>query len=377
MSYGLGNGQPWNLAYGLKKIGHEVEILVPEEGEFSELAKKEGIPAHIINIASSFRTASILKKRYLDLIALPAFRKLCRNKAFDVIQLNMFRGRILGRLANICPKNSIIVSTIHGLDPLPGPRRGYFLEKMTNWVDNATVAISEDVRRNLIFCKIPVKKIRVIYNGVNLEEIDKKNVDKGYLHRELGLDDATQLVGMIAHFYPDVKGHDIFLEAARLLIESIGKHKKVHFALVGTDFFRGNYSQLMKDYAVKLGISDSVSFLGMRNDIFSIIDSFSVLALPSKVREGFGLVLTEAMARKIPVVGSRIGGIPEVIKDKETGLLVEPNNPNSLSNAIIKILANPDIAKRMGEAGRCRVEEKFSSKVVARNYEALFCELLT
>jgi glycosyltransferase involved in cell wall biosynthesis len=270
----------------------------------------------------------------------------------------------------------IIITVIHGQDK---SFLGYILEKTLSWIDDFRIAVSEDTKKTYIAQGVAKRDTFVIHNGMDLETFDNIPVDKDYLYKELKLDKNIKLVGMIAYFYTtstgfDVKGHKVFLNSANILLK---KDPFMRFVFVGSNLYGyGNYMEQIQQYTKSLGIEDSVFFLGKRDDIPNILDSLSVLVLPSLVREGFGLVLIEAMARGIPTIGSNIGGIPEVIADGETGLLIPPGNTIALANAIETILSDPEKAKAMGMAGRRRVEKNFTADIMAQKFVDLTNKLI-
>jgi len=362
----------WHLAKEMAMFGHHVEVAVPADGTLSQRAGEKGIPCHIVNIRSSLVTDHFLVKRLLDFKGLIDLHHLYRSGRFDIIHLNLLRARVLGRLASLLHgARGCVVSTIHGID-LENPFY-YAMECMTNWVDRYIVAVSEDTKKYLISKGFNVAKLRVIHNGLDLESADQVPVNRELLYRELRLN-GVPLVGLVAYLYPHVKGHEVFLRAARRVLQRNGN---IHFVIVGDVLYPkdGYYRKQLERYAVELGIAPSVHFLGTRSDIYNIMDSLDVIVLPSNVREGFGMVLIEAMARRKPVIGSRIGGITDVIQDGINGLLFTSGDDLDLAEAILSIVENPESAKRFGEAGRQRVEREFSSKVMARKYEELFHEV--
>jgi len=137
----------------------------------------------------------------------------------------------------------------------------------------------------------------------------------------------------------------------------------------------GPEERLLRSRAAELGLGGSVRFLGFRQDIPSLLALAEALVLPS-LNEGFGLVLLEAMAMGKPVVASAVGGIPEVVLDGRTGLLVPPADPEALAVAILRLLEDPRAAQRLGEAGRERARESFSREAFIQAHRKLYGELL-
>jgi len=362
------------LAKGLKNLGHKVEIAVPKIDESGKKMIELGIPVFKVDIRSSLYTDNFIKKRLIDIKGIIDLANLYKNGNYDIIILNLIRARFLGRVAHLLVKSPRVVSTIRGPD-LDTPLT-YIMEKSTSWIDDGTVAISKDVRNYVLAKHMKYKNIEVIYNGIDLEELDKIPVKKWYLYDELGIPRNIKLVGMVAWFYPkNVKGHEDFIRAAKIIIK---ERKDIRFILVGGNPYRQyNYKEQLINLAKELGVEAFVYFLGTRHDIPNIMDSLTCLVLPSRVREGLGMVLIEAMARRIPTVGTNVGGIPEVIENGKSGFLVPPGNPSLLAEAILRIVSDPDTVTTMGLLGRERVEKMFTVEVMAKSYERFFEKILS
>lgn len=362
-----------DLAKGLRKFGHQVEVAVPKIDKSGSQLIQLGIPVFEVDIRSSLKTDNFLRKRLIDVRGISDLVKLYKARNCDIVHLNLMRARFLGRIANLFVKSTPVVSTIHGPD-----LDNYFyytLEKFTYWIDSGTAVVSKNLMNYILDKGIKYRNIDVIYNGINIEEIDRIHVKKRYLYEELGISSDVKLVGMIAWLYPNnIKGHEDFLKAAKIIIK---ERKDVIFIIVGDNPYRQyNYKEQLMDLAKKLKIDSYVYFLGARDDIPNILDSLRCLVLPSRVREGFGLVLIEAMARRIPTIGTHVGGIPEVIEDNKTGILVPPGNHYSLAEAILELVSNRDKADTMGYFGRLRVEKMFTTEVMVQNYEKFYRKVL-
>jgi glycosyltransferase involved in cell wall biosynthesis len=127
--------------------------------------------------------------------------------------------------------------------------------------------------------------------------------------------------------------------------------------------------------ARELNLNNNVYFLGKRTDVPTIISNLDVSVL-SSINEGFSNVILESMAASKPVVATKVGGSPEMVTNGVTGYLVPPADSQSMANAIIKLLQNPDEAKTMGAAGRKIVQEKFTVEAMVKSYERLYVSLL-
>jgi glycosyltransferase involved in cell wall biosynthesis len=142
--------------------------------------------------------------------------------------------------------------------------------------------------------------------------------------------------------------------------------------IVGDGNEHKNLERQIKD----LEIEQQAILIGRQKEIPKILKCSDIFVLPSR-REAFGYVLLEAMVTHLPIIASQIGGIPEVVEDRKTGILFEPEDTESLSKAITSLLKDIQKRKQMGEAGHTRATQKFSAKVMAENYEKLYEKILS
>jgi glycosyltransferase involved in cell wall biosynthesis len=164
------------------------------------------------------------------------------------------------------------------------------------------------------------------------------------------------------------KGHRYLLRA---LVRVRQKCDDVRLVMVGD----GPLAETLVGEARHLGVADIVEFMGHRNDAAALMSVFDVVVVPS-LWEGFGLVLLEAMAAGRPIIASRVSAIPEIVVDGETGILVPPADPESLSHAIVRLLDDADLADRMGRQGRARLVRVFSVDAMVAGTEAVYDEVI-
>jgi glycosyltransferase involved in cell wall biosynthesis len=212
------------------------------------------------------------------------------------------------------------------------------------------------------------EKIEVIYNGLDLTPYQNSTNGEA-LRNKLGFDDHISLIGMIANFNFEIKGHRYFLEAAKTVLEKI---PGVEFLLVGDGPLRNHYEKLTHE----LGVEKKIHFLGERNDVPVILSNLSISVL-SSTSEGLSNVILESMAAGKPVIATNVGGSREIVVDGVTGYLVPPADSQAMAKAITELLQDPDKAITMGAAGKKRVGEKFSIKAMVESYENLYKSLMT
>ena len=211
-----------------------------------------------------------------------------------------------------------------------------------------------------------VSRVACIRNGIDLEG-KSVHTDRWHTRKELGIDSETCLIGTVGRLTP-VKGIPYLLEAARILLCQ-GANVKV--LVVGDGSIRPDLMIQTRD----LGISENVVFLGHREDTDALLQALDIFALPS-LSEGIPMALLEAMAASRAVVASRVGGIPEIIEDEVEGFLVEPMDVDSLAERCRRLIESPDVARRMGEQARKRVERDFSATAMADRVASVYKELL-
>ena len=214
---------------------------------------------------------------------------------------------------------------------------------------------------------ISPEKIVTIYNGIDLTKFDKPELDKDSLRTTYGLAPSTQVVGVVANLR-SMKGHADVIAALPAIVEQI---PDVAFMFVGRDNMNGEIQRL----AQESGLSEYIIFTGFNSEVRPFYQLFDLFLLPS-TWEGCPVSILEAMAMKKPVVATAVGGIPELVVDGQTGLLIPPHNPVAIAEAIVSLLKNPDGACKMGQAGRIRVEKHFTLLKMVGEIEAIYEELL-
>jgi len=202
------------------------------------------------------------------------------------------------------------------------------------------------------------RKVAVIYNGIPTEEVSAPSASQraAFLERH-GIADGYPIAGVAGRINLDQKGQDVFVRAAALLAE---RFPRAGFVIAGSPY-PGNEAQeaRLRRLIGELGLRDRITFTGEVADLACLYSALDICVLPARKPEGLGNVLLEAMALGKPVVGSAVGGIPEVIEHGENGYLAEPGDPESLARALNSLLVSPELRRRMGAQGRRRFEEQF------------------
>lgn len=310
-----------------------------------------------------------------DTLALLELILFLRKNPYHIVHTHNSKAGFLGRLAAKLAAVPVIVHTVHGFafhEQEPLWRQGLFrnLERLaSHWCDKM-IFISEPLIDWALRERIVGQdKIIKIYSGIDLNQFCPANEDvKNKIRQKWKLNRNDPVIGIVSKLW-EGKGHTVLLEAFRALKKRITNARLV---IVGEGYL---YDDLLR--MVKLnGLGDSVLFTGFQMDVSEILATFDVAVLPSFF-EGMGRVLLEAMAMEKPVVASRVGGIPDLVKDGVNGVLVTPGNVQELAGAIEKIVTDKGLAQKMGREGRKRIKEQFSSEVMARSIERVYHELTT
>jgi glycosyltransferase involved in cell wall biosynthesis len=278
-------------------------------------------------------------------------------------------GRVAARLAGV----PVVVHTYHGhvLHGYYTPLRSWLLrraERVLGALSDRLVTVSEQVKRDLVSYRVASpEKIAVIPLGLDLEPFLESAGYRRKLRRELGMSNGELLVGIVGRIFP-IKNHRLFLEAAAQVAAEL---ETARFLVVGDGVLR----PAMEEYARTLGLGDRVIFTGWRRDLPLIYPDLDVLVVCSD-NEGTPVSAIEAMAAGCPVVATRVGGLPDLIAEGETGCLVPPRDPAALAAGILRLLRDREMARRLGEAARASVAERFTVERLCGDVEGLYSEVL-
>lgn len=292
-------------------------------------------------------------------------RKILKN--FDLLHLHVWNPASC-RWAFLAAGKIPIVVTEHDPFVLRG-FKGWLKNKLMNNVA-AIIAISEASKKIIIEQNPELsEKITVVHNGIDIEEWQKQTKIESrneYKRAEFRALPNEKIILCVAELH-ERKGQKYLIEAAKILADVGTLNFKLVF--VGDGPERKYYEKL----SAPLG--NKVLFLGRKKEIAKLMSASYVFVLPS-VREAFGLVLLEAACVSLPIIATNVGGIPEIIDDGKTGILVPPENPQALAEAINKLLQNPDLAANLARAAKSKVEMHFSAKTMAEKTAEVYDKVL-
>jgi glycosyltransferase involved in cell wall biosynthesis len=317
-------------------------VCIGKEGELFGDLLAAGIDARALHLEGKRHAARALR----ELIS------ITRRERPDVVVVRSYNAETLGRIAARAAGVEHTIMWVHNIgDPKPRSAVRTTVDRaLTRWT-SAYFGVAEAQRRYLVDeLGYPDDKIRIIHNGVDPALFDV-NTDRGVL-AEFGWAEDDPVVGILAELSP-IKDHGSFLKAARIVIDEM---PRARFLIVGDGECRAQLETL----CAELRITSNVHFAGVRRDVARLLRAIDVFALSSVTVECFSIALLEAMACARPAVCTAVGGIPEMINDGVTGYLVPPTDPQQLAARLTDLLSNPQLARRMGRAGRDRVEAEFS-----------------
>jgi len=294
-----------------------------------------------------------------------AAARAIRETEADLVHTHGHFAGVVGRAAAWWTGRAVAVHHLHTVDPTLEPRhlrRERFLLRVTRRVLCCSQAVARHAARDL---GAPPHLLAVIPNGIDppppagrAEALDR-----------LGLKpDDGPIVGCVGGLSRH-KGQSALMHAMGQLD---GRPPRPTLVLVGDGPDRPG----LESEAATLQGRVRIRFMGERPDARSLLPAFDVLVVPSIEREGFGLAALEGMDAGLPVVASRLGGLPEVVEDGRTGLLVPPGDVRAMALAIARLLANPEERRAMGTEGRRRVESRFRAAPMARRVESVYEEVL-
>lgn len=317
-----------------------------------------------INIVPMTREIEIKK----DVKAILKVRKLLKQIKPDIVYLHSSKAGAIGRIALAFNFQIPVLYNAHGWyfnATISKKKKKFFalIEKMLALKTKMIINISKSEYDSAIKNKIaPEKKMCIIENGIDFDKFKDNNKYRKETREKYNIKDEEIVIGVVGRL-SEQKDPMTMIKAFKL-VNDVKSNTKLMY--VGS----GNLEEDVKEYAKEAGILDKIIITGWVSNVEEYIPAFDMAALPSKW-EGFGLVLIEYMACDKPIVASDIGGIPDIIKDKENGLLCKCNDYKDLSEKLLYLINNNEIAYRMIE-NNIDYRKKYDIKLVVKKYEELF-----
>jgi glycosyltransferase involved in cell wall biosynthesis len=359
--------------------GYEVAaILNGDKGALVDKFRAAGIPIY----STDFDFTS-----NADLMSLPrkvlSLARLLRRERFDIIQTHLFHSMVIGRIsawfADVPVRFSMIAGPFHLEAYTPK-----WIDRCTCWLDTTIIASCEFTRSLYRKMGVADKRITVIYYGPDETKFDPSTTIPSDLRVEFGWSRDVPLIGMVAYFYAElprsrwiplavqgrsVKDQESLVRAATTVLRDFPLAK---ILLVGSGWEDGGRSYLlrMKKLVRELGLEQSIIFTGFRTDIAGLLRALDIAVQPS-LSENLGGTI-ESLLMECPTIATRVGGLTDSVVDGQTGILVNPSDPESLADGILRMLRASAVARQYGVAGRQRMLERFTLRRTVDDLAALY-----
>lgn len=348
-SFGGQEGRIFKEMTAMRARGHHMEAICQPRAQLAERLADAGFAVHTLEmdgVANYFKGVATI-------------RGILREGRYDVLNTHSRRDTVIAAAAARLAGTPLIVRTRH-LSNKVGSLWSY------TRLPHRVTAVSDHVRQYLIERGVPAEKVATVYSPIVLPP----PVERSTLREELGLADDDIVVGCVAVMRA-TKGHKDLIDAIAPLMAS---RPKLHLVFVGGG---SPVFEQTQAYVVELGLQDRIHLMGMRRDVPNLLAGFDLFALATQ-QEASGTVYVEAQASGLPVIGTDVGGVSEMFRDGETGILVPPKDARALTDALQRLIDDAGLRRRMGEAGRRMVWEEgvFSPARLAETTEAVYVKWL-
>ena len=350
-----------NLYGGALQVHYLLRGLADRENIESTLVCPNGSAISEAAMENVKRLYQVPMKGDLDLVFISRLVSIIRKENPDIIHLHSRRGAdILGGIAaKLTGKSCVLTRRVDN------PENRLWAGVKYRLYDKI-ITISEGIREVLISNRIPPRKITCVHSAVDMD-LYGQTCDRDWFLREFGLKEGSRVCGTVAQLI-DRKGH-------RFLIRAIPEILKAIPDAVFLFFGKGPVEDQLKSQCRELGIEKHVHFTGFRGDLDRIMGCLDIVIHPA-LMEGLGVSLLQAAAAGIPIVGTRVGGIPEIIRDGVNGYLIPPSNVQSITDTVVKILADRNLALQLGENGRMIASRDFSIESMVKGNLNVYMEMM-
>ncbi|KCB31581.1 glycosyltransferase family 4 protein [Bordetella hinzii] len=329
----------------MRERGHHVELLCQPQARMAARAAELGFTVHQLRMGGM---ANLIR-------GLPRIRRILKDGRFDVLNTHSRIDTLLAGLGARLARTPLVVRTRH-LSNRVNSMLAY------TWVPHRISTVSNHVRDYLIERGVPAARVETIYSPIKLPPPDLQSG----LRNELGLSDEDIVICSVAVLRAS-KGHRELIRALDPLMRA---DARLHLVIVGSG---SPMFETLQALIAELGLQTRIHMLGFRDDVPNIMAGSDIFALPTR-KEASGTVFVEAAACGLPVVGLDVGGVSEMLRDGETGMLVPPDDIEALRAALRRLIDDPQLRRSMGRAGKCLVrrEDRFSLRRLAERTETVY-----
>lgn len=359
----------------------EVGLACPHPGPLTEAAEERGMRVHL-----GFPSPRLLDIRRRSLAQGAAaflypvdfvstvvrLRRLIREEGYHIVLTNSAKGDIYGTLAARLAGVPVAWRLHDVVTTEAFSRLNVLLLKGTaGLLAHRVLAVSGAVKEAFVGGLVREEKVKVVYNGVAAG--GERRRSRAEVREEWGIPADVPLAGMVGRLV-DWKGPDYFLRAAALVAEDL---EEARFMLVGDALFGERaYVEELKALVRELGIEERVVFTGFREDVEDVMGCLDLVVHASVLPDPLPTVLIEALGMGLPVVATEGGGVREIVENGECGLVVPPRDARAMAEAMKTLLRDGELAARMGEEGRRKVQATFDPEVTSRELQEELLRLL-
>ena len=361
--WGGGETQVLGLTRYLHQAGHISHVATPLHGVLAQHLQHDNLAVQPLSI-----------RNHLDGLAGWRLRRLVRRERYDLVHFHTARAHALSPWLHALPVRRLVTRRMDY--PI---KAGWLSRFLYGRQVDMVIAISSGVASALGTAHISDRAIRIIPSGIDTKQFLPTASQRMAIRRQYGLGEDTTVI-LMAGALTKRKSPCTLIEAAAQLHShrQQGQHAgqtnqalSLHYLICGD----GPLRQELETRVRSLGLASMFHFAGFCRDVPAYLAAADIF-VHTPVWEGLGVAVIEALAAGLPVVASRVGGIPELITDRETGLLISAQDPSALCNALLQCAYHPDWAKTLGAHGQAKVRTHFDIEVTARANEALYYELL-
>lgn len=345
--------QVFYLHRALSQSGIASRLITPESSVLHQLAVQHHLDVSPIRYAGD-----------ADISAVWNIAAVVRNFSPDIVHIHSRRGAdVWGAIAARLASHAKIITARRVDDPIKKTLLNRF--RYGPLCDHI-VAVSEGIVRALEAGGVPSHKISQVYSAIDASQY-QSDVTSEVIRSELGLHSEGPVLAVIAQLI-ERKGHRFLLTAMDRVLQEFPETQLLFLG-------EGALEDTLRTQVSELGLTERVIFAGYRDDVGRVLQAIDILIHPATM-EGFANVAMQAGAAEKPVITADVGGMPESVAHNETGLVVPPQNPTALADAIIALLADPSRSRAMGIAGKERVESRFTIDAMVSGTQAIYQQLL-
>ena len=361
--WGGGEAQVLGLTRYLHRVGHISHVATPRHGVLAQRLQHDNLTVRPLSV-----------RNHLDGPAGWRLRRLVRRERYDLVHFHTARAHALSPWLHTLPVRRLVTRRMDY--PI---KAGWLSRFLYGRQVDMVIAISSGVATALEAAHISNRAIRLIPSGIDTKQFLPTASQRMAIRRQYGLGEDTTVILMAGALTKRKSPHTLIEAAAQLhsrcrqsqYAQQTDQALSLHYLICGA----GPLRQELEAQVRALGLTSVFHFAGFCRDLPAYLAAADIF-VHTPVWEGLGVAVIEALAAGLPVVASRVGGIPELITDGETGLLVPAQDPSALCNALLQCVRHPDWAKTLGTHGQAKVRAHYDIGTTARANEALYYELL-